>query len=185
VRKDNKKQGLGQVIARRVLTQMGPELRQVAIAIGRPRRHPEGDWECPFMIEGLNEQGYYHTAGGVDALQALLMAVEGVRVSLERTGRRFFWLDREAGPDIPRYLPTQYGPRFEARLNRMIEQQAKRFWETRLKSRKANLAELEAEVKVRREVLATLEAALKKRRKAAADWEADLKSWKPGQRRGS
>jgi hypothetical protein len=175
------KSRLGSVIASRVLTQMGPQLQQIIVSIGRPRRRSKAEWECPFLVDGL-EGSAVQTAGGVDSMQALQMAIEGVRVNLERSGHRFVWLERETGSEIPRYVPTQYGPRFEARLNRMIEYQAKRFWESKLKGRQANLAALEADVKLRKDILIRLEAALERRKKATANWAAELKDWKPNQR---
>lgn len=185
MQRNRKKSELGRVIARRVLTQMGPEIRDVTVLIGNPRRQSDGTWKCSYCIEGLGKSRV-QTAEGADALQALLLAVGGARVSLEKTGNRFSWLDydlEKAGSGIPRYVPTQYGPRFEARINLAIERESKRYYEGVLKRRKANITEFEAEVKQRREVLAVLEAALERRKAAVADWEIELKKWKPAETR--
>jgi len=169
--------GVRHVVARRVLTESGLGKRKVTISIGAPRRHPQVDWECPFLIDGIGDSRV-QKAGGVDALQALLMAIEGVRVTLERTGRRLVWLDPEVGPDIPRYIPTVYGRHFEHRINLVIEREMKRAWEAKLKSRKADIATCEAELKQRKEAIAALEAELGKRKAAAAAWESNLKTSK-------
>jgi hypothetical protein len=114
----------------------------------------------------------------VDALQALLSAVEGVWVSLERTGSRFEWLSRDSGSGIPRQVPLAYGRRFQERINRAIEREQTRYWQAALKARKADIAACEAELKERAEVLAALDAALKRRKSVAAAWEAELETQK-------
>jgi hypothetical protein len=136
------------------------------------------------MIEGIADSRV-QKAGGVDALQALLMAIEGIRVALERTGRRFVWLDPKVGADIPRFVPTGYGRHFEERINRAIERETKRVWEAKLKNSKADISACEAEVKQRKEALAKLEAALEKRKTIAASWESNLKNSASGKNSGS
>ncbi len=171
---------LGQVIARRMLTEYtGDSIREVAISIGAPRPHPEGDSECPFAIESY-DQSKVESAGGVDALQALLMAIEGVRIRLDQTGCRFEWLGSDLGwgAGIPRQVPMGYGKRFEKRLNQVIETETARHWDSRLRIRKARIAEFEAELEQRKKTVATWEAILKKRKALASAWEADLKAQK-------
>ena len=169
------------VIASRVLNEIGGSLREIEISFEEPQQTPRGNWECRFLIEGLSRP-QIHSVGGADSLQALLLAVEGARVTLDKTGSRFTWLETDpdkAGTGIPRYIPTHKGPRFEARVNQAIERESKSYYQRILKTRKANIAAFEAEIRQRREVLAMLEAALEKRTAGAAAWEGDLKKWKP------
>ena len=161
---------LGQVIARRVLTEYtGDSIGEVAISIGAPRPHPKGDWECPFAIESYG-QSKVESAGGVDALQALLIAIEGVRTRLDQTGCRYEWLgpDLGWGAGIPRQVPMGYGKRFEKRLNQVIESETARHWDSRLRFRKARIAEFEAELEQRKKTVAAWEAILKKRKVRAS-----------------
>lgn len=133
------------------------------------------------LSEGF-EKPHLQSVGGVDPLQALLLAVEGARVTLDKTGRRFAWPEDDgdkAGSGIPRYVPTHLGPLAEARINVAIERESKRFFQRVLNGRKANISAYEAEVRERREVLAVMEAALARRKAGAASWQADLKKWKP------
>jgi hypothetical protein len=154
---------LGQIIARRILTEYtGDMIRTVAVSIGAPRPWPKSDWVCPFLIEG-REKPQVEPAFGVDALQALLLAVEGIRVRLDETGSRFEWLD-PSGPWIPRLVPTGQGKRFEQRINQLIDRETARHWEARLRARKARLAEFEAELKQRKKTVAQWEAVLKRRK---------------------
>jgi uncharacterized protein (DUF433 family) len=118
------------------------------------------------LSEGL-EKPHLQSVGGVDPLQALLLAVEGARVTLDKTGRRFAWPEDDgdkAGSGIPMYVPTHLGPLAEARINVAIERESKRFFQRVLNGRKANISAYEAEVRERREVLAVMEAALARRK---------------------
>jgi hypothetical protein len=164
---------LGQVVARRVLTEYtGDLIRTIVVSIGAPRPHPKGDWECPFTIEGRGESRV-ERAIGADALQALLIAVEGIRIALDQTGSRFEWLNA-SGAWIPRQVPTGQGKRFEERVNQFIERETGRHWAARLRARKANLAAFEAELEQRKKTVALWEAVLKKRQALATAWERDL-----------
>jgi hypothetical protein len=71
----------------------------IVVRIGRPAPFPDtpdGDWYCPYIIDGMGEHRE-HFMGGVDALQALLLAISAVRVELtsiaEATTVR--WLDSD------------------------------------------------------------------------------------------
>src|SRR5258708_36293905 len=94
---------LGRVVARRILSEQGVVGRKIVVSVGLPRPYPlskHGDWECPFLIEGIDKPDVQKSVG-VDALQVLIGAIRGVRVGLEQTGRNLFWLDPDIGPDIP------------------------------------------------------------------------------------
>jgi hypothetical protein len=174
------KRKVGRIIARRELIEIGSN-SAVVVSIGTPRRHPKGQWECWFSVERLGKRDV-HRVGGADALQALLIAVEGARVALDKTGRRFSWLEYDpdkAGSGIPRYVPTMYGPLVEAHINIAIERESKRYYQRILNGRKANIAAFEAEVNERREVLAILEQSLARRKAGTATWQSDLRKWKP------
>src|SRR5882672_10459741 len=79
------KAGLGRIIASRVLTEQNARAHKITVLIGAPRRVEADHWLCPFFIEGIVESGIQYTYG-VDALQALVSALGGVRVGLEQTG---------------------------------------------------------------------------------------------------
>jgi hypothetical protein len=181
MRKGGQKHKPRRVIASRVLNEIGGTLREISVSFEEPRQRPGGHWECRFCIKGLGKP-LTRSAGGEDSLQALLLAVEGSRITLDKTGHRFTWLESDpdkAGSGIPRFIPTHQGPRFEARVNLAIERESKRYFRRILENRKTNIAALDAEVKQRRETLATLEIEVERRKARAADWESHLKKWKP------
>ena len=171
----------GRVIASRVLNEVGGSFREISVSFEEPRQQSGGDWVCRFLIKGLGRL-QTHRAWGVDSLQALLLAVDGARVTLENTLSRFSWVESDpdkAGSGIPRYIPTEFGPRLEARVNVAIEREYKGYYQRILRNRKANIAAFEAEVKERRDTLVLLENLLARRKAGVADWETELKNWKP------
>ena len=81
----------GPVIAERRLHVRNAPRRVVTVSLGRPRKTKgHDDWQCPFRIAGtdlkLVEYGY-----GVDAFQALMNALEGIRHFLDRSETPLAW----------------------------------------------------------------------------------------------
>jgi hypothetical protein len=94
---------LGELVAERHLEATGPHGKSdVTLKIGRPFRDhlPGGDWGCTFQIVGLGDDAAL-AAFGVDALQALLLAVYGSQLHLEERAAaaavRLTWLGQ---PDL-------------------------------------------------------------------------------------
>src|SRR6266446_8328926 len=111
---------IGRVVASRVLTQQNGHTPKATVSIGCPRRLLRTSWECRFLIEGMGAP-IVGRAGGVDTLQALLQAVEGVRVSLEQTGKPFVWLDPQDGLGFPFLVPLSHGKSLEDRVRKLID----------------------------------------------------------------
>ncbi|MDA0637918.1 DUF6968 family protein [Nonomuraea sp. CA-218870] len=69
-------------IARRTLTLRTEPPREVIAAIGMPYVEPEGDWSCPYRIDGLAGWDHERKATGTDSLQAVELAMGMVRAAL-------------------------------------------------------------------------------------------------------
>jgi len=92
-----------------------------------PRPSPKGDWECPYQIVGLGKSRF-RVAYGLDGIQALLMAIEALRVTIEESGKRVTWNGGEDGDNgLPRVVPTFFGLSFAQRISRLIDQEVERF----------------------------------------------------------
>ena len=80
-----------EVIARREFQFTGPEGQvKVVASIGRPAVMPDaqhGDWYCPWQIDGP-DRGRQLYGAGVDTMQALLLALSGMRTDLEMIARK-------------------------------------------------------------------------------------------------
>ena len=105
---------LGEVVAERRLDWTGDaEWEGVVVRIGKPVRNPdpEGDWVCPIEIIGLGDDTV-RAAFGVDAVQALMLALQMIHIDLQagqrRTGRTLQWLEQSDLGFLP--PPPHGGP---------------------------------------------------------------------------
>jgi hypothetical protein len=79
------------------------------------------EWECAFYLTniGMTEIQFGH---GIDSVQALIQAIEGARVFLEKSGKELIWEGGKKGETgIPRYVPAIYGKNFTEHLYRIID----------------------------------------------------------------
>jgi hypothetical protein len=79
----------------------------VIVELARPVPHPEGDFACPFRIEGLGDSKTRYAAG-VDEIQSLLLALKLIGTILhtsdENQQSRLKSLDDEGSLGFP--LPS-------------------------------------------------------------------------------
>lgn len=118
------------VVGIRRLRVVGLNGEEIIVKIGKPRREKGGNWACPFHLSGLGfrQIEYGH---GIDAIQSLLMAIDGIRVRLEQSGKLLVWAGGESGDTgFTRFIPAFYGVNFSKRLNRLIEREIKQFART-------------------------------------------------------
>ena len=96
-----------EVIATREFDYSGPAGPAKVVAhLGKPAIMPDArnrDWYCPYVIEWPNERHEFY-AGGMDALQALLLGISALRLYLEyvvgRTGKLTWLGDDDLGIDL-------------------------------------------------------------------------------------
>ena len=182
-----KKSGLGRIIASRVLQEENAPDDESTVVLGAPRRVEADHWICPYRIEGIVESDIEYSYG-VDALQALLLALAGIRRFLDRTKRNFFFFGHDHG--IPRQIPMGYGKAFEERVERAIDREWKRVEFAKLRQRKAEIAAAEVRLSaLRRDValwpqpskmrvkseIARQKARIEAAKKSAQSWETNLR----------
>ena len=120
----------GPVIAERQLVSRGNAAARVRVFLGKPRpdKREGGDWECPFRIRGRGvsvvEFGY-----GVDSMQALTTALEGIRVLLDQKFGSVVWCEDGGAlvdhSGFQRQLPL-LGGTFTRRLERLVDSELNR-----------------------------------------------------------
>jgi hypothetical protein len=120
-------QYLGHVICRRrLVSERKGRTVTATVRIGEPRKR-QRVWECPFHISHIGSKGI-QIAYGEDAFQALIMALEGIRVTLERGEFAWSWV---GGPTedngFPRFVPQGFGLSFQRRVESLIEREVNRF----------------------------------------------------------
>ncbi len=114
---------LGEPVAERELerSEGGRRRARAGFRIGKPRPAREGDYECRYELYGFGRLRRMRIFG-IDEVQALLLAIEAVRVELERLGTKAIWLEEPAyrglPVTVPMYLPPKYAKRVEAALGR-------------------------------------------------------------------
>lgn len=102
--------------------------RKIVLTIGKPRRDPRpgGDWMCSVLIEGIPKERRRRIYG-IDAVQALQLAMVYARGELDGSGLRLRWLDGEPG-DVGLPLPVTgcHGFQFQRALEQSMEREVER-----------------------------------------------------------
>jgi hypothetical protein len=94
----------------------------VIVRIGSPEiDHPDDNWRCPFMFEGLGDDSIYY-GKSIDSMAALQNALIGIRQVILRTGVPLRWegMDEDV-IGFPVNIPSGFGLAFEHRIEKMIE----------------------------------------------------------------
>lgn len=80
------------------------------------------DFYCPFRLVGPRETKVFRTFG-IDALQALMLAFDLMKVILEGKSPRISWLAGEGPGDVGIYrrLTSGQGTAFDRRIERMFD----------------------------------------------------------------
>ena len=109
-------------IAERELTDVETD-RSVKIRVERPEQVADDEWCCRFSVEGA-EPGSVDRAYGIDSLQALVLALEGVRLAVECRRDQLSWLGGPSGElGLSRRVPDFLRLKFERRLNKLIDRE--------------------------------------------------------------
>lgn len=146
--------GLGREVARRTLVWTDGRKGKVIVRIGIPVETGEYEWACPCVISGIGLHGWRRMFG-VDSLQALLMAVEVVRVRLAPHRDKLTWFEGGEPGDtgITKFAPYGCGVALTKRIERLIEQETLRYGNAvrrRVERKLARRAGLQNQARARR-----------------------------------
>ena len=123
------------IAARRVFKTPGG--RPVVLTLGVPQAVPGSDWGCPLQITGLNTTWRRpRFVFGIDALQALYLAMKCADLVLQAAKVELEWLGQTDDLGMPKFLPPLPKPQQE-RLEAMVEREAIRFWRSVERAHKA------------------------------------------------
>jgi hypothetical protein len=91
-----------------------------------PRRAGR-DWRVPFQI-GAAARSEILYGYGVDAIQALSNALEGIRVTLTKSGQHLTWEGGRPGDTgFPRVVPDIGFPQLRQRIEQLMDREVERF----------------------------------------------------------
>lgn len=123
------------LIARRVLRTSANE--PVRAVLYQPVLVKRGEWRCDFTITGLEDE-IRDAARGEDSLEVLILAIQGLRFYLERSGEPLRWADGPVGElGLPRPIPDSYGIDVEKHLTKLVNDEVGRLAKARIHRRKA------------------------------------------------
>ena len=126
--------GKGTTVATRHLKRSDGAL--IVVSIGKPRRKGH-DWVCTFVISD-GDNSNTGQANGVDAVQALTQALEGVRTALEVGGDHLTWVGGEPGDNgFARTIPQYFGIEFSQRVGHLLDREIAKFSNALARRRKA------------------------------------------------
>lgn len=114
------------ICTRRFIADEKGKHRFATAKIGRPERSGR-DWSCNLSISnvGMKEPMLVY---GVDEMQAILLAFEGVLTILRNSGTDWSWIHGEKGDiGVPRFVPGGFGRRFASKLESIIDAETNRF----------------------------------------------------------
>ena len=113
------------ICTRRFVAEARGKRRFATANIGRPRKSGR-DWACKVVISniGMTEPLLVY---GVDPMQALILALQCVRVRLDHARTGWRWVYGEKGETgIPMFVPIAFGRKFASRLEAIIDAETER-----------------------------------------------------------
>ena len=105
----------------------GQPARIVTVRIGIPRRLRRGwDWGCPVELGGLKGSRLRYVFG-VDAFQAIHLALEYIAIRISAATPRPYWIEAADGGGFTRAIPGVLPLAIQAQLQGMIDRAVKRW----------------------------------------------------------
>ncbi len=117
-------------LATRTLRDETDSAVEVEVQLGFPEFRAEGEWWCAFRLKGLDPQKIEYGIG-VDALQAIMTALEGIATFLRTSGRTLSWMGMPGETGIRRQIPMFMGADFANEIEAHIDAKIEAFSKTK------------------------------------------------------
>lgn len=98
---------------------------EVLIEIYEPVEVNQMEWRCDFSVHGMSTSGP-QMAFGIDSIQAILSAIDGIRLYLSGANESVSWLGQNSEIGLPRSIPTSLGFEFYQKLCGIIDDEVER-----------------------------------------------------------
>jgi hypothetical protein len=93
------------------------------IKVGQPEKVDANEWRCAYSV--ADKLNYAH---GLDAFQALVMAITGVRIALDNMGSPIRLRGAKTGDHgVPRMVPQALGVAFSRKIEELIDAEVTQF----------------------------------------------------------
>jgi hypothetical protein len=103
---------------------------EVTVVLAAPYAVDAGEWACSYGVTGLSQIPPRHTAHGLDALQALLLAIGAIYGLLEAAPKPLTWKGGEPGDTgIPRLPTMAWGLSLRRHIENIISVE-ERYWQS-------------------------------------------------------
>jgi hypothetical protein len=115
------------VCTRKLVGELGDKRRVTAtVRIGTPRKQGQ-NWVCAFDVSGIGLRQPV-LAYGVDGVQALVMALSGIRATIDKSDVSWSWVHGQKGyTGFPSFVPMGFGVAFTRKLERLMDREVTRF----------------------------------------------------------
>jgi hypothetical protein len=108
------------VFARRTLNE--GRRNEVTISLSAPQEVGFDEWLCAYEMKGPSRPRRFDGAYGIDAVQAVELALNAVRIWLERSGRTYEWLLQDTTDGgFPQSMPSAFGPEFRKAISAVVD----------------------------------------------------------------
>jgi hypothetical protein len=101
--------------------------QKILVALDAPQLASDGVWECSYEIRGVDAAPNVRRACGEDALQALSLALEAIRIDLRDSGRKLSWLGNEPGITGFHRVTYALGLQLVEKLESMIDAETEKY----------------------------------------------------------
>lgn len=101
--------------------------QKILVALDAPQLAEGGVWECSYEIRVGDAAPNVRKAYGEDALQALSLALEAIRIDLRDSGRQLSWLGNQPGLTGFHRVTYALGLQLVEKLESMIDAETEKY----------------------------------------------------------
>lgn len=101
--------------------------KRTLVTLEAPISDSDGVWQCSYWIAEDGATAEVKRACGSDALQALSLALEGVRIALRDRGGKLSWLGQQPGMTGFHRVPALFGFDLVEKIEAMIDAEVDKY----------------------------------------------------------
>ncbi len=107
--------------------------RPVVVSVYAPRQVGEEEWACGWRVTGMRKR---KDAYGIDAIQALTLALQAIRQHLDTAKAKYTWLAEPGNHGFEQTIVTVFGMDHARRMAKLVEHETTQFVRNEVKRRR-------------------------------------------------